>query len=78
MNLFPEIKPYKIEFLKVDDHNELYIEQVGNPNGIPIIFLHGGPGAGLSNNEIVEVGASCTLIPGEPRISFAAATFRPK
>ena len=48
MNLFPEIKPYKIEFLKVDDHNELYIEQVGNPNGIPIIFLHGGPGAGLS------------------------------
>ncbi len=48
MNLFPKIDPYKTEFLKVDDYNELYIEQVGNPNGIPVIFLHGGPGAGLS------------------------------
>ena len=48
MNLFPEIKPYKEQFLKVDETHELYIEQVGNPKGKPIIFLHGGPGAGLS------------------------------
>ena len=50
MNLFPKINPYEKQFLKVDNNHELYIEQVGNPNGIPIIFLHGGPGAGL--NEI--------------------------
>ena len=50
MNLFPKINPYKKQFLKVDNNHELYIEQVGNPDGIPIIFLHGGPGAGL--NEI--------------------------
>ena len=53
MNLFPKINPYKKQFLKVDNNHELYIEQVGNPDGIPIIFLHGGPGAGL--NEIYRL-----------------------
>ena len=48
MHLFPEINPYKEQFLKVDDTHEIYIEQVGNPKGTPVIFLHGGPGAGLS------------------------------
>ena len=48
MNLFPEINPYKKQFLKVDKNNELYVEQVGNPKGIPVVFLHGGPGAGLN------------------------------
>ena len=32
--------------LKVDDEHTLYVEQSGNPNGIPVIFLHGGPGSG--------------------------------
>ena len=50
MNLFPKINPYKTQFLKVDEDNELYVEQAGNPDGIPVVFLHGGPGAGL--NEI--------------------------
>ena len=39
MNLFPKINPYKKQFLKVDNNHELYIEQVGNPDGIPIIFF---------------------------------------
>ena len=48
MNLFPEITEYKHEYLSVDMTHELYIEQSGNPNGIPVIFLHGGPGAGTN------------------------------
>jgi len=48
MNLFPEITDYKHEYLSVDITHELYIEQSGNPNGIPVIFLHGGPGAGAN------------------------------
>ena len=48
MNLFPEIEPFKIEYLSVDAKQKIYIEQSGNPNGIPVVFLHGGPGAGTS------------------------------
>ena len=49
MNLFPEITEYKHEYLSVDTTHELYVEQSGNPNGIPVIFLHGGPGAGTNS-----------------------------
>lgn len=48
MNLFPEIKEFKSEYLAVDDIHHLYLEQSGNPKGIPVIFLHGGPGAGTT------------------------------
>ncbi len=48
MNLFPKIKEFKSEYLTVDQTHQLYIEQSGNPKGIPVIFLHGGPGAGSS------------------------------
>jgi proline iminopeptidase len=46
--LYPEIEPYLTFRLPVDDIHELYVEECGNPNGLPVIFLHGGPGAGLS------------------------------
>jgi proline iminopeptidase len=46
--LFPEIEPYDSGYLKVSDLHEIYYEQVGNPQGIPILYLHGGPGAGCS------------------------------
>ena len=36
-------------FLEVDDLHNVYYEQYGNPNGKPILFLHGGPGAGCSS-----------------------------
>ena len=49
MNLFPELLPFDISYLKVDEVHTLYLEQCGNPNGVPIVFLHGGPGAGVSN-----------------------------
>ena len=40
----PKYKPFSTFYLPVPGGHELYIEQVGNPNGIPIVFLHGGPG----------------------------------
>ncbi|WP_448213495.1 prolyl aminopeptidase [Colwellia sp. MEBiC06753] len=48
--LYPKITPYRQEWLKVDEHHQLYLEQSGNPDGIPVIYLHGGPGAGCSEN----------------------------
>ena len=47
--LYPDIKPYKIHHLKVDEPHVLYVEESGNPEGIPVLFVHGGPGAGCEN-----------------------------
>ncbi|CAO2815838.1 unnamed protein product [Amaranthus hypochondriacus] len=47
-NLYPLIEPYSSGFLKVSDIHTLYWEQSGNPNGHPVVFLHGGPGGGTS------------------------------
>lgn len=47
--LYHEIEPYKTHYLKVSDLHEIYIEEVGNPLGVPVVFLHGGPGAGVSS-----------------------------
>lgn len=44
--LFPEIRPFSSKHLPVDEIHTLYLEEVGNPQGIPALFLHGGPGAG--------------------------------
>jgi len=49
--LFPEITPYNNFRFKVSDIHELYVEEVGNPQGQPVLFLHGGPGAGLSEKH---------------------------
>lgn len=46
--LYPEIEPYNTGRLKVSSVHELYYEQCGNPNGKPVVFLHGGPGGGVS------------------------------
>jgi len=46
--VFPPIEPYRNGYLSVDDLHTLYWEECGNPNGVPVLFLHGGPGAGLS------------------------------
>lgn len=43
---YPEIQPYVRHTLSVDNMHQLYIEESGNPQGIPVVFLHGGPGAG--------------------------------
>lgn len=45
--LYDSIEPFDTGRLKVSDVHDLYYEQCGNPNGQPVVFLHGGPGAGL-------------------------------
>ena len=45
--LYPEIEPYDSGHIRVSAVHELYYEQCGTPNGKPVVFLHGGPGAGL-------------------------------
>jgi proline iminopeptidase len=44
--LYPPVEPYHLGRLQVDAHHDLYFEQSGNPNGKPVVFLHGGPGGG--------------------------------
>lgn len=44
--LYPEIEPYRTGRLRVSNTHELYFEESGNPNGKPVVFLHGGPGGG--------------------------------
>jgi proline iminopeptidase len=45
--LYPEIEPFDSGMLDVSDLHSVYFERCGNPDGIPVIFLHGGPGGGL-------------------------------
>lgn len=47
-SLFPITEPFRTGRLKVSNRHEIYYEEVGNPKGSPIVFLHGGPGGGLS------------------------------
>ena len=46
--LYPEIEPSRFSHLRLDDRHEMYWEESGNPQGAPVVFLHGGPGAGAS------------------------------
>ena len=46
--LYPEIQPYQTGMLDVGDGHNLYWELSGNPDGKPVVFLHGGPGGGSS------------------------------
>lgn len=45
---FPETEPFNSGMLKVSDLHTLYYEEVGQPSGAPVVYLHGGPGAGIS------------------------------
>ncbi len=44
--LFSPIEPFNYFFLKTDNVHSIYVEQCGNPNGVPVVFLHGGPCSG--------------------------------
>lgn len=46
--LYPELEPYRTERYAVSERHTLYIEECGNPDGLPVVYLHGGPGAGIS------------------------------
>ncbi|WP_072756255.1 prolyl aminopeptidase [Thermomonas hydrothermalis] len=47
-SLYPEIEPYRTGRLAVDARHTLYWEECGNPQGKPVVLLHGGPGAGCN------------------------------
>jgi proline iminopeptidase len=49
--LYPSIEPHLTGELAVDDLHTLYFEVSGNPKGKPVVFLHGGPGAGTSPDQ---------------------------
>jgi proline iminopeptidase len=50
--LYPIIKPLNEGYLKVSDLHEIYFAEYGNPKGIPVVNIHGGPGAGSSANDM--------------------------
>ncbi len=50
-DLFPEILPSRHGFLEPDSLHRIYWEESGNPDGIPVLFLHGGPGSGTSPQQ---------------------------
>ncbi len=47
-DLYPRIDPFAHGYLDVSGGHRIYWEQSGNPEGVPVIFLHGGPGAGTN------------------------------
>ncbi len=48
---YPEIKPYQRHRIAVEAPHELYVDESGNPDGIPVLFIHGGPGAGCGKYD---------------------------
>jgi proline iminopeptidase len=51
MPRFPVTEPFDSGLLEVGTGNRMYYEQVGNPEGVPVAIVHGGPGAGCSLNQ---------------------------
>ena len=49
--LYPAIRPYASQRLDVGGGHVLYVEECGTPEGIPVLFVHGGPGAGCSEQD---------------------------
>ena len=49
--LYPEINTFDSFMLETNSEHRVYVERVGNSYGIPILFLHGGPGSGCNDNH---------------------------
>lgn len=60
--LYPEIKPYSRHMVRVDETHELYVDESGVPEGIPVLFVHSGPGSGC------EYDSRCFFNPEKYRI----------
>lgn len=48
---YPAIGPYATHKVAVTDHHTLYVEESGKDDGLPVLFVHGGPGAGCSEKD---------------------------
>ena len=51
MPIYPEIKPYFNKLIDTQEGHQIYVERSGEPKGIPVIFLHGGPGSSTNGNH---------------------------
>ena len=51
LNLFPDIHPYLQQTIEVEAPHKIYVEESGSPDGIPVLFVHGGPGAGTESSN---------------------------
>jgi len=49
--LYPSIEPFSEQWFETGDGHEVYVQQAGNPNGTPVIFLHGGPGSSCKDHH---------------------------
>ncbi|MGI9277252.1 MAG: prolyl aminopeptidase [Endozoicomonas sp.] len=49
--LYPAIKPYATHRLPVDSVHQVYVEECGSPDGVPVLFVHGGPGGGSQERD---------------------------
>ena len=50
-NLFPELATFRSEMLNISEIHTIYFEECGNPEGYPVVFLHGGPGSGCNPTQ---------------------------
>ncbi len=50
LTLYPNLQPYHTEHLSVDDTHRIYVEECGNPKGLPVLVSHGGPGLGCNGD----------------------------
>lgn len=62
LTLFPEIKPYATHKLAVQAPHVLHVEESGNKEGLPVLFLHGGPGGGCDLNSARFFDPACYRI----------------
>ena len=46
--LYPEIEPFASGWMATGDGNRIYYEECGNPQGLPVVVLHGGPGGAIN------------------------------
>lgn len=49
--LYPPLEPFRQFELNVGDGHRIHVEECGNPDGVPILFVHGGPGGGIDANS---------------------------
>ncbi len=63
-DLYPPIEPFRTGLLDVGDGHQLYWELCGNPDGIPAVVLHGGPGAGCTpaQRRLFDPSRACVLL----------------
>lgn len=73
--LYPELKPYQRHQLKVSDQHELYVDEAGNVDGIPVLFVHGA--RAVPAMQVPAASMTQLSIALSPSISAAVAAPRP-